>query len=194
MPRKLALSFRRGSAGFALLPLLTSGCFLFAPVDRVAVQVAGTDATAIIEVWGNTTSEGRFEIVVTTPRGTVRRELWEDWGPAQRVSLYLTHRRQLVAMGGGVYTEMVAIPPDSPPKSIALATRPRDNGDDWRYLGAVDRRDAHLAQLSFRSAVQEAECLPLYGEGLSPYRKSHQQSGFCDQQPDVHKNLARGPV
>jgi hypothetical protein len=158
----------------ASLPL--SGCFLFSPVEKVEIPVPLAGVNARIEVWGNTSSEGRFEIVVTTPSGNERHSLWEDWGPAQRVSLYLTADRRLVALGGGGIAEMIVIPLRTKPKWIPYANRPRENGDDWTYLGAIDRYRKHLL---FYMPSQQKECVPLYGAGFSPYRKSHQDEHSC---------------
>ena len=153
-----------------------SGCFVFSPAEQVAVPIPIDDALARIEVWGNTFSEGRFEISVQTRFGAEKHVLWEDWGPAQRASLYLTRDRRLVVLGGGGVAEMIAIPQKAQPRWLPYAERPKESGDEWQYLGAVDRSVDHLL---FYPPSQQKECIPLYGAGWSRYRKSYQDEHSC---------------
>lgn len=122
-----------------------------------------------IQVWQSFDSDGRYEAVVETPSGSAQHLLWNDWGPAQRANLYLTHDRRLVVIGGGGQSEMFSLPPHSPPKWVPYNQRPRESGDDWTYLGAtaVDHR------------VPQEECIALFGAGSSPYRKAHQSEHSC---------------
>ncbi len=160
------------------LPVLASllACSFVKPADEVTVALPLDGMMARVQVWGNTSSEGRFEILVETPKGTERRVLWEDWGPAQRASLYLTPNNWLVVMGGGGDTEMIALSSGSAPRWVPYNQRPRQGGEDWTYLGAVDRSVDHLV---YYSPVHQRECIPLYGAGSSPYRKAHQDEHYC---------------
>jgi hypothetical protein len=170
-----------------LLALPLSACFLIAPTDSVTVPLPGLHSKARVEVWGNTFSEGRFEIVVTSPEGSARSVLWEDWGPAQRASLYLTPDNWLVVLGGGSINEMIEIPASAPPKIVPHERRPRDAGDQWAYLGAVDRGYVGgVVRLKFFSPSEQPECVPMYGEGRSPYRVQHQESRPCSSSQAVN--------
>jgi hypothetical protein len=156
--------------------LCFSGCSLFSPAEQVKVPSPIFGVSARVEVWGNTSSEGRFEFAVETPHGSEKHKLWEDWGPAQRVSIYVTPDKRFVALGGGGIAEMFAVSPQAKPEWIPYAQRPKENGENWIYLGAVDRHARHLV---FYEPSQQQECVPLYGAGSSPYRQSHQNGGHC---------------
>lgn len=156
--------------------LTLSGCFLFSPVEQVVVPLPLEDAIVRVEVWGNTTSEGRFEVSVQNHFGAEKHFLWDDWGPAQRASLYLAPDRRLVVLGGGGIAEMIIIPPKAQPHWLPYAERPKESGDEWKYLGAIDRDVDHLV---FYAPSRQRECIPLYGAGSSPYRKSHQNEHSC---------------
>ena len=71
------------------------------PDETVSLPLPINEMTATIEVWGNTHSEGRLELVVNSEQGILRKTLWEDWGPAQRSSFYRTEEGWLVVLGGG---------------------------------------------------------------------------------------------
>jgi hypothetical protein len=149
-----------------------------APTEEIAVPLPIDGAKARVQVWGNTSSEGRFEVVVDTPKGSERRVLWEDWGPAQRTSLYFTPSNWLVVLGGGGRAEMISLSSEAAPRCIPYLERPKQNGEGWRYLGAVDR---HLDRLIYYAPSLQDECIPLYGAGSSPYRKEHQDEGSCSR-------------
>ena len=155
---------------------ILAGCFAFSPAEQFIVPLPLNGAVARVEVWRNTSSEGRFEIAVETSHGSESHVLWDDWGPAQRTSLYLTADRRLVVLGGGGIAEMIAVPPRTKPRWLPYAKRPMETGDAWQYLGAVDR---YLDHLVFYLPSQQKECIPLYGAGTSPYRKPHQSENSC---------------
>jgi hypothetical protein len=172
----------------SLIVLLSlSSCVFVAPADEVRVPVSVEGVEVRVQVWGNTSSEGRFELVVSTPEGRERRVLWKDWGPAQRVSLYLTPQRALVALGGGGGAEMISVKAGSAPRWVPYPQRPKENGEDWKYLGAVDRS---VRRLVYYAPADQPECIPLYGAGSSPYRRDHQDEGTCASQ---EAGSARGP-
>jgi len=84
--RSRSLSF--GTYVAALFGL--ASCAFIQPTEEVIVPLDVNGAAAHIQVWGNTTSEGRYEVAVTTKLGSAQHELWENWGPARRASLYLS--------------------------------------------------------------------------------------------------------
>lgn len=170
--RSRSLSF--GACVAALLGL--ASCAFFQPAEEVIVPLDVNGAAAHIQVWGNTTSEGRYEVVVTTKLGSAQHELWENWGPARRASLYLSLDDRLVVLGGGGSAEMFDLSRDTPPRWIPYDQRPKESGDDWQYLGAVD---GGVDELTFYPPSVQPECIPLYGAGSSPYRRSHHDERSC---------------
>jgi hypothetical protein len=170
--RSRSLSF--GAYVAALLGL--GSCALFQPAEEVVVPIDVDGAEARIQVWGNTTSEGRYEVVVTTKLGSAKHELWENWGPARRANLYITRDERLVVLGGGGAAEMFDLSRDVHPQWMPYDQRPKESGDDWLYLGVVD---GGVDELTFYPPSVQPECIPLYGAGFSSYRKSHQDERSC---------------
>ena len=173
------VNFTRGTLAAGAIFAL-SGCFLFQPADAVDIVLPFDGTAARIEVWGNTWSEGRFEVVVQTPSGTVRDVLWEDWGPAQRASLYLTPEDWLVVLGGGGVARMIDLSAGGAPRVVPSREQLRQKSELWTYLGVVDRViEKREARLRFFDPSTQPECIPLYGAGSSPYRIAFQDTGFC---------------
>jgi len=73
---------------------------------------------------------------------------------------------------------MIALSPKSKPHWIPYGQRPKESGNDWKYLGAVDRDGNHLV---YYTPTKQQECVPLYGGGSSPYRKPHQEQHSCSK-------------
>jgi hypothetical protein len=170
--KRLALAFAALVAIVVVIVMVFVGRSYLWPVEDVAVVLPVNGAVAHIQVWGNTLSDGRFELLVENGQGKLRSVLWENWGPAYRVSLYLTPDRRLVVGGGGGIVEMFEILADAPPRPVADAAWAGTDGEDWQYLGVVDRAGSTLR---FFSSAEQKECLPMYtDESDSPYRKSHQ--------------------
>lgn len=169
----MAFRFLR-SAFPAAAALALAGCFFFRPAEEVVVPLPVPGTEVRMQVWADTMSDGRFEAVVSSPHGSTRRLLWEDWGPAQRASLYWARDGRLIILGGGGHSEMFALSRDAPPQAIPFADQPGETGDKWRYLGAVDGHD-----LAYFPPSAQRECIPLYGAGWSPYRKAHQDQHSC---------------
>lgn len=153
-----------------------SSCAFFSPTESVAVPFLVNGSQVRIQLWGDTLSEGRFEILLSNQHGSARKVLWEDWGPAQRVSLYISRDGRLIVLGGGGIAEMFLLPRSSAPGWLTYRQRPKEDGNDWHYLGAVDRDNRDL---EFLRPVAQRECVPLYGAGTSSYRKAHQDRGSC---------------
>lgn len=169
----MRLTFLRFGVFAASLVSLSS-CFFFAPDEEVIVPLPVEGTYARIQVWGNTISDGRYEVVVASPLGSSRQKLWEDWGPAQRASLYWSLDGRLIVIGGGGNTAMFVVPRAARPRRIPFHDWPREGGEDWRYLGAVDGDD-----LTYFPPSAQRECIPLHGAGFSLYRRSHQDQGSC---------------
>lgn len=167
---------RSGFACYVAALLGLAGCGYPRPADEVVVPLHANGAEVHIQVWGNTTGDGRYEVVVTTKSGSAQHELWKNWGPARRASLYLSLDDRLVVLGGGGSAEMFDLTRDTPPRWIPYEHRPKESGDDWRYVGAVD---ADADKLIFYPPSVQPECIPLYGAGSSPYRRSHQDERSC---------------
>lgn len=81
-------------------------------------------------------------------------------------NLYRTARGQLVVIEAGGEEAFFSLPKDGPPRSLeGELTSQRDTDSSmWSYLGRIDSRVFH----------QGPECIDLYGEGSSPYRKAYQ--------------------
>ena len=114
---------------------------------------------------------------MTTKLGSAQHELWENWGPARRASLYLSLDDRLVVLGGGGLAEMFDVSRDASPRWIPYEQRPKESGDDWEYLRAAV--DGGVDELTFYPPSVQTECIPLYGAGSSAYRKSHQDERSC---------------
>lgn len=146
------------------------------PVHDVLVPLPIESAVAHVEVWGNTTSDGRFELRVENHNGEARHMLWEDWGPAKRVSLYLTPKGWLVALGGGGMAEMFELRPELPPRWVDDSEQPITDGADWTYIGVVDRSDDGLR---FYSPSEQQECVPTYLDERDAFYRPAYQAETC---------------
>ena len=171
---------RYGCLALLLAPVVAvGGCvarFTFWPAEEVTIELPEALGVAHVQVWGNTMSEGRHELLVRTPRGSVRRVMWEDWGPAQRTSLYLTPGRHLVAIGGGSVAAVVTVDAGARPALGRLDGAERES-ERWRYLGAVDRDDRRGYFLW--PPNQFRECNAEFGAGSIPYRRTAVEHDFC---------------
>lgn len=163
-----------GALGAILFVLV--GRFWVMPGQEVAVYLPARSAVAYVQVWANSMMEGRYEVLVATQHGRLRRILWEDWGPAQRASLYLTPEGWLAILGGGGDATIIAIPENARPFEVPRTELQNVRSETWHYVGAVDRANRRLR---FFSPDDQSECFPMFGEGNSPYRKAHQVEGSC---------------
>ena len=111
--------------------------------------------------------DGRFVAAVQNRYGTESHDLWEDWGPAQRASIYLADDGRVIVLGGGGRDARFKLPSHAAPNWIPYSERPSETGADWHYIGAVDREQGDLV---FYGPTTQPECIPLYGAGFSPYR------------------------
>lgn len=141
----------------------------FMPMDEVAAPLPIASAVAHMQ-------EG--VVVVETPQGRLRHEMWENWGPATRASLYVTPEGWLVVLGGPAVATMISVSDGTPPTLVEEDERTRTRSEAWRYIGAVDK-DERTRRLRFYSSAEQRECFEMYGEGESPYRKDHQAESFC---------------
>jgi hypothetical protein len=133
----MRLTFLRFGVLAASLVSLSS-CFFFAPDEEVIVPLPVEGTYARIQVWGNTISDGRYEVVVASPLGSSRQKLWEDWGPAQRASLYWSLDGRLIVIG------VVA----TPQCSLFLALLAHGGSPSTIGRGKVAKIGATLAQLT----------------------------------------------
>lgn len=140
-----------------------------APYDEVAVPLPIASAIAHMQ-------EG--VVVVETPQGRLRHEMWENWGPATRASLYVTPEGWLVVLGGPAVATMISVSGGGPPALVAEDERKRTRSESWLYIGAVDKEEK-TRRLRFYSPGEQRECFAMYGEGESPYRKDHQVERSC---------------
>jgi hypothetical protein len=115
----------KASFGLALL-LTVGGCGVLWPGNDVVVHLPIEEAVAHVETWSDL-GEGRLMLKVSTRRGSLRTDLWRDWGPAQRVSLYLTPEGWLVALGGGGTAIMVDLKSPGGPREVMWPERPGDS-------------------------------------------------------------------
>lgn len=129
---------------------------------------------ARIQKW-HTFSTEQFVLRVDSPDGTTNAVLWENWGPAHRVSLYIAPNERLIALGGGGKAQAFDVSKSKPPQQVDLVYGEDSSG--WRYIGVVDYDEQR--QLRFFLPSEERECVPMYGAGQSPYRLVYQDQNNC---------------
>jgi hypothetical protein len=92
-------------------------------------------------------------------------------GDNPRSNIYLTSSDQLVVIGKGGEELFFRVPSNAGP--IALNGRQvklRDkHSETWHYVGVIENR----------ALTHNPECIPLMGEGRSPYRKQFQSEHSC---------------
>lgn len=89
----------------------------------------------------------------------------------QRSNIYLTPSSQLVVVEKGGEAVFFRVPTNSPPVALnGPQSKFRDQkSNSWEYVGVIERG----------VLTHDAECIPLMGEGKSPYRKRFQSQHSC---------------
>lgn len=149
-----------GSVALVLHPLW--------PVKATVIHIS-PKVTVAIETWAE--GEGRYTIKVSNDVGSTRRELWEDWGPAQRMSLYLSPEGWVVVLGGP--THAVATTTQGLPKEVPYPALFASDSGRWRFLGTAFGRST-----LFRKASEERECVDVLGSLPMPWRRYYQRSNL----------------
>jgi len=114
-------------------------------------------------MWGHAEDPGRY-LTVDAPQGTTTIAMTApDWAHNARTGVYLTPARQIAILGPVGDDYLVSLDPLS-------VDRTRGPGDDWTYLGAFDYEllPRSERQLRFIAADEQAECIPMRGNGVDP--------------------------
>ena len=92
-------------------------------------------------------------------------------GDNPRLNIYLTSSGQLVVIGKGGEELFFRVPSKAGPIVLnGQQAKLRDrHSETWHYVGVVENR----------ALTHNAECIPLMGEGRSPYRKQFQSEHSC---------------
>ncbi|WIW89022.1 hypothetical protein K3M67_03305 [Sphingobium sp. V4] len=90
---------------------------------------------------------------------------------SQRSNIYLTPSSQLVVVEKGGEDVFFRVPNNSAPVALnGPQVKFRDqNSNSWQYVGVIKHG----------VLTHDAECIPLMGEGKSPYRKRFQSQHSC---------------
>lgn len=138
--------------------LLLAGCS-----NGPVAHLPGEDLSVQVK-WG---SEA-WIVTVRNSAGSASGELgWAN--DKRRTNIYLTPSRQLVVIEQGGFAACFAVPRNGPPTALTGGMCDEDS-DRWRYVGVIEGKE-------FRTDVPE--CIPLLGEGSSPFRRAYQRESFC---------------
>ncbi len=122
-------------------------------------------------------NDGRYEILIDAPHGRLRRVLWENWGPATKVNLYLTPEGWIVMLGDGSGLTAIALFEGKAPTEVQDAEAWKADAETWRYLGVA--ASVRPGLMEFYTPDESPECVPLFGVGGFPHRAMHQREGHC---------------
>lgn len=164
-------------AGLITIVLLVGGCCLHLAswpdewlVAEVGAPIPMGNATVRVQTWTGLSGEHPYVLVVDTPQGSLKKNLWEYWGPSTAALLYRTTENWLAVLGAGYYVAFIDVEDSTGPRLIASSEAPKGDGEDWIYLEYI----APGPDGMFVLPSNRRECLNLYGAGSYPYRKSHQ--------------------
>lgn len=92
-------------------------------------------------------------------------------GDNPRSNIYVTSSGQLVVIGKGGEELFFRVPTNAAPVALnGQQEKLRDKrSETWRYVGVIENG----------ALTHQTECIPLMGEGRSPYRKQAQSEHFC---------------
>lgn len=138
-----------------LAPLLASCSQLTSPVQVVQIPVALPGIDARWEFWADNLDDGRYVLSVSNHYGKLTLPMWHEWGPAQRIKIYLTPDKELYVYGLGG-DAFVGFSRKSKPYLIQPSGETARKLDtvSWRYLGAIDG----VKKLAFYPPQAKAEC------------------------------------
>jgi hypothetical protein len=133
----------------------------YTPTHDVSVYVPQVDTTVQLKLYINNPigrAEYDRQLVIRTPNGTIKYELFADWGGASQVNLYLTEKGQLVIIAATVATYFVSVQPPSIAGKGDLSA-----SDRWTFLGSFARGAGSGFTLVYYPADKTNECIPLLG-------------------------------
>ena len=133
----------------------------FVPSDQASVYIPQVNATVQVELYVNNPigrAEYDRQLVVKTPNGKVKHELFLDWGGASRLNLYLAENGQLVIIAATAATYFISTQPLSVSGRGDLS-----NSDRWTFLGAFARGTGAYFTLEYYPVGKISECIPLLG-------------------------------
>lgn len=119
---------------------------------------------------GSYFDHGRWTVTVQNKYGSASDTMFAV-GDNPRSNIYQTPSSQLVVIGKGGESVFFHAPTDGEPLALnGQLSRLRDrNSNSWHYVGVIVNG----------ILTRRAECIPLMGEGRSPYRKQFQHEHSC---------------
>ena len=119
---------------------------------------------------GSYFDRGRWTVTVKNKYGSASDAMFAI-GDNPRSNIYVTRSGQLVVIGKGGEEVFFRVGRDRAPIALngQLAKLRDHNSRLWRYVGVII--DGTL--------TRRAECIPLMGEGRTPYRKQFQSEHSC---------------
>lgn len=169
----------------AIVVLFSTSCSIrsvFWPSSETIVKLPMCSAVARFQEWAGFVGSRPYMLVVETPNGTTKREMLTNWGPAESLNLYRTETDWFVVIGGGGETAVFDVCAALGPRQIWGNEFPKTDGEHWEYLGVVDSRGS----LTPPKALEE--CIPLFGAGYTPFRKSRQAEHFCNYEMKLKRD------
>jgi hypothetical protein len=165
-----------GHAGMMLKPAaVIAGAFLLAALSlsacnerRFITLPDGATSVRIGSIFS--TSIDHWTVTVKNKHGRISDKMFAV-GDNPRANIYVTSSDQLVVIGKGGEAAFYQVPMNAAPVVLnGQHAQLRDKrSETWHYVGAIENG-------GFK---RTAECIPLLGEGRSPYRKRFQSDHFC---------------
>jgi hypothetical protein len=159
------------AVGLILLVVFGTAYGRLVPSDSQEIEINEIDTKLRLDLYvNNPFGKAEFDrrLVVTSPQGTISRDMQLDWGGATRTSIYLTPDRQIAILGPAGDDYLVSLDP----LQIVPLFRQQLDSDSWKYLGVFDRGDTQYFTLRFYSASEQTECVPtlMHGGTITSFR------------------------
>jgi len=142
------------------------------PSAEAIVQLPMGDAVARFQTWRGFFESPPFVLRVDTPHGTLSKQLWANWGPAETINLYRTSENWLVGIGGAGEVVVIDVRSVSGSRLVTNSEINQTEDEHWTFLG-------HARGNEWFSASDYLECVELFGTGSFPYRKQYQAAHTC---------------
>ncbi|WP_462119357.1 hypothetical protein [Methylorubrum extorquens] len=124
-------------AGLMSIVLLVGGCCLYIAswpdewlIAEVEAPVPMGAATVRVQTWTGWSGEHPYILIVDTPRGSLKKKLWEYWGPSTAAMLYRTEENWLAVLGAGRYVSFIDVENIAGPRLLTSSEAPKGNGED----------------------------------------------------------------
>lgn len=176
MPRNaysMTTQFVRVVAGFLLLA--TGGCNSIPWLEQ-AVRLPDGKTVARVMIRAG----GEYRTVVENEFGSASHSQLNPVDHGHReANLYLTPENWLVVIDISGVDAIFDVASGRRPSEITYVRNLRSRTDSrkWRYLGQVSRGGGN--SLQYATPSKKAECIALYGEGASPFRREYQAKSHC---------------